>query len=280
MGRPSTSTRISLLRLAVRLGLVDGERTQDVRRRLEAAGVRTSLFVCATPRTGSNLLDGLLASTQLIGEPAEDFGAVFETEVLPFAGRTGLGDHLVRCAQRAGDTGVYSVKLHLHQHGLFLHLLRLLRGAHGLSDVDLIRTVFPQPRFVWLKRDDTVAQAVSWWRASESGSWIDSDVPRREPVFDFARIDAYVTRIRVDDEAWRTWFAANGIEPLVVTYEELVANPDRSVREILSLAAVDVPAGLVVTPRITKQSNAVSAAWIERYRSLAAVSAQPRQTVA
>ena len=223
------------------------------------------------------MLDGLLASTGLVGEPAEDFGEVFETQALPKTGRSGLSDHLVGCARRAGDTGVHATKLHLHQQELFLHLLRLLRGAHGLTDAELIAAVFPQPRYVWLKREDAVAQAVSWWRASQSAQWIDSDVVRREPDFDFHKIDAAVKRTRELNDRWHSWFSTNRIVPLVITYEGLVADPGRVVREILSFAGVEAPSGMLVSARTSRQADALSDEWIERYRSLAVASDETRR---
>jgi LPS sulfotransferase NodH len=262
--------RDSMLKYAIRLGLARAESVADLRHRIEDAGIGTCLFVCATPRTGSNLLDGLLEGTGLVGEPAEDFGEVFKTQVLPAVGRAGFGDYVVRCAHRAGKTGVFSTKLHLDQRDLFLHLLSLFRGAHGLSEGRLIAAVFPEPRFVWLRREDVVAQGVSWWRAKESGTWIHGQAGGSDEAFNFAGIDAAVRRAREQAEEWRRWFAASGIEPLEVVYEQLVADPAGIVRAILSLVAIDVPRDLVLTARTRRQADAVSEEWIRRYRELAA----------
>jgi LPS sulfotransferase NodH len=259
-----------MLRYAIRLGLARAESIPDLRHRIEGAGIGSSLFVCATPRTGSNLLDGLLAGTGLVGEPAEDFGELFETQVLPAVGRAGFGDYVVRCVDRAGETGVFSTKLHLDQRDLFLHLLSLLRGAHGFSDGRLIAAVFPEPRFVWLRREDVVAQGVSWWRAKGSGVWIHGESVTREETFDVAGIDTAVRRAREHAEDWRRWFVANGIEPLEVVYEQLVADPTGIVRAVLSLVGIDVPRDLVLTARTRRQADAVSEKWIRRYRELAA----------
>jgi LPS sulfotransferase NodH len=34
-----------------------------------------------------------------------------------------------------------------------------------------MRTTFPDPQFVWLRRADKVRQGISWWRAAETGQW-------------------------------------------------------------------------------------------------------------
>jgi len=258
--------RSPLLKAAVRLRLLPGESVRDLRHRIEETGVRTSLFVCTTPRSGSNLLDGLLASTGLVGEPAEDFGPVFETQVLPTLGRAGIGQYLLGCVSRAVG-GVYSMKLHGFQRDRFLHLLSLLRGAHGFRDGELIAAVFPRPRYVWLRRQDVVAQAVSWWKATESGVWIGAQGSGAE--FDFDGIDEGVQKMREENDAWRRWFSSAGIEPLEVLYEQLDADAGPVVRDVLSFVGIDPPRDLTVTPRNARQSDAVNAEWIRRYRELA-----------
>jgi LPS sulfotransferase NodH len=133
----------------------------------------------------------------------------------------------------------------------------------------MVAAVFPRPRFVWLRRDDVVAQGVSWWRAKGSGVWIHGQAEGSGETFDFAGIDAAVHRAREQAEDWQRWFSANGIGPLEVVYEQLVADPARIVRAILSFAGTDVPRDLVLTPRTRRQADAVSDEWIRRYRELA-----------
>ena len=76
-------------------------------------------------------------------------------------------------------------------------MLRRLRGSTGLPDGRLI-AVFPGPRYVWLTREDDVAQAVSWYRAKTTRVWLDDDQQLADPVFDYQGIDdphARVTRL-------------------------------------------------------------------------------------
>ena len=87
---------------------------------------------------------------------------------------------------------------------------------------------FPAPRFVWLRRTDTEAQARSWARALDTdvwGQWQPSaadDQPWRE---DPTRVAELAAVIREHDAAWERWFAAEGIAPVTVAFEELVADP-------------------------------------------------------
>jgi len=245
-------------------GLVWRERAADVRGRIEGGGVGRSFFLCATPRSGSNLLARLLAGTQLVGLAGERFNH----HELPGWARAHPGTYLVECAKDARGTGVLGLKLHWDQVERFLGLLRRLRGVGGLSHRELVERVFPEPSFVWLRREDEVAQGVSWWKAKTSGAWLGGREPRGEPWFDFEEIDARVRRVREHNDAWARWFAANRLDPLSITYEEVAADPLRAVRRVLVHLGLDAPAVLAVEPRTQRQADAVNEDWIRRYREL------------
>ncbi len=154
-----------------------------LRRRIEDAGVERTFFICSTPRTGSMMLADLLADTGLAGRPDEFFGEPFRQQVVPGLTRAGFDDYLVGCTEKM-QQGTFGVKLHWDQVEVFLHLLRLRRGLGGMSDAQVIEAVFPEPSHVFLTREDTVAQAVSWWKAIGSGKWVDEDSRASEPEFD------------------------------------------------------------------------------------------------
>jgi trehalose 2-sulfotransferase len=61
------------------------------------------------------------------------------------------------------------------------------------ADVAVLNRVFGATRFVYLRRDDALAQAVSWLRAEQTGVWLQSIQPARrrpsqEPYFDLDQI--------------------------------------------------------------------------------------------
>src|SRR5204863_308866 len=75
---------------------------------------------------------------------------------------------------------------------------------------------FPDPHFVWLRRDDEIAQAVSFWRAVATGHWHAWDPPPREAEFDRDAITHLLEEIRAHNAAWRAWFRENAVAPLDV----------------------------------------------------------------
>jgi LPS sulfotransferase NodH len=241
-----------------------GEDVGSVRRRLGRAGVDRSFVICTTPRSGSNMLGRLLAGTGLVGLAGERFNRY---EVPDLADRR-PGDYLVACAQDARGTAVFGLKLHWDQLPRFFGLIRRLRGTSGLSERELIEAVLPGPRFVWLRRDDSVAQGVSWWKAEKSGAWIGGRPAVGAATFDFEGIDELVRRVEKENEAWGHWFAANGLDPLVVIYEELAAQPAAAGRRVLEFLGIAIPDGLTIEPRTKPQSDDLNADWIRRYRSM------------
>jgi LPS sulfotransferase NodH len=243
-----------------------GSHVSELRRRLEAAGVERTFFVCSTPRTGSTMLGNTLAETGLVGRAGEYFGEAFRRKIVPGLTRRGFDDYLVACARHARGTGTLGVKLHWDQVDVFVHLLRLRRGLRGATDADVIDAVFPAPRHVWLTREDTLAQAVSWWRSMGSGKWTDGRAVTGEPVFDTDGIAGRERRIEEHTEAWRRWFEQNGIEPLALTYEQLAADPTATIRETLAFLGVAAPPDLTIEPTTERQADELNEDWIRRYR--------------
>jgi LPS sulfotransferase NodH len=119
----------------------------------------------------------------------------------------------------------------------------------------------PGLRYVQVIRRDKVAQAVSLWIAIQTQRWRDDDGERgatREPVYSFAAIGHLVAQLRVQEQAWTAWLD----DPLVVVYEELAAAPAQTIAALLDALGVE---GEVAGPRMRRQSDGRSQAWIERY---------------
>ncbi len=93
------------------------------------------------------------------------------------------------------------------------------------SDLAVLEDAFGALRFVHLRRCDVVGQAVSWARAEQSAYWQNGDEVRAQPRLDLAQLDNLVGTIRDHNVAWRSWFAAEAVEPLSVEYEFLATDP-------------------------------------------------------
>ena len=245
--------------------LVPRQRIGDVRRRIAAEGIASTLVLCATPRSGSTMLSRLLASSGLVGRAEE----LFHQDVLPPSARTRPGAYLAGRARQTGRNGVLGLKLHWYQAQICLGVLSGLRGAAGLSDRELLEACFPRPRFLWLERRDVVAQGVSAWKLKTTGIWLSGRPARSEPWFDFEAIRESIAILDEQARAWGEWFAANEIDPLPLVYEDVVADPTAAVRAVLDFLGVAVPDELSVELATRRQADALSEEWIRRYRELA-----------
>ncbi len=230
-----------------------------------------SYLLCGTPRTGSTLLCGLLASTGVAGRPASYFR---EPDEQAWAARLGVavaGDGsfeypaFARAVRTAGSTpnGVFAGRV---MWGTMHRIVDGLGRAAGRRDLDVLGDAFGPLHLVHLRRGDVVGQAVSWARAEQTGYWQDGDRSSVPPRYDPGLIEHLVRTVGEHEAAWRGWFAAQGVEPLPVAYEDVIADPRRAVQAILGHLGVGMPPDWRPVPRQHRQADAVSADWVRRYR--------------
>jgi trehalose 2-sulfotransferase len=209
-----------------------------------------SLLLCCTPRCGSWLLADLLEQTGVAGRPHEWF---WGDTVAANKRAWGIEDDAeYRAAVLAAGTtpnGVFSAKL-------------MWTAFEDWRPLDV-----PSPQYVWLRRGDEVAQAVSFWKAVASGHWHSWDPPAGEARYDEAAIAHLLGELRAHNESWRAWFDANGVTPLDVRYEAVAADPDGEARRVLEFLGVDAPAERLV-PRMRRVGDAENADWAARFRAV------------
>ena len=239
-----------------------------------------SYLICTTPRTGSTLLCGLMASTKVAGQPESYFR---EPDEQMWAARWDLVrssdgvfeySEFVRAALAAGrtDNGVFAARI---MWGTLDYLVDRLRSAYAApadGDFDLLNRAFGHTGLIFLHRDDVLAQAVSWHRAEQTDVWhqtdqMESKQPDREPRFDFDQICKLVQAIEEHNSAWRAWFASVGIQPYTVRYEDLDADPVGIAREILDFLGLKLPSGHLIKTRHRRLADELNAQWIDRYRA-------------
>jgi LPS sulfotransferase NodH len=225
--------------------------------------VRRSLLICFVARSGSTYLCGLLASTGVLGRPWEYFWAPNDGVANP-----GLDDVL-----RRGSTanGVFGCKFQLGQWNVLLERERL--RAPGTPDRELVEQLFPNPLYVRLRRDDRIAQAISWSRAIQTTEWsTNHPASGKEPRYDCTEIAGLLELIDDESEDWDAWFAHAGIEPHEMTYESVHADPRAAVAGIARAVGVALPDDVELRPYPgwERQSDALNEEWARRFRTEAA----------
>ena len=239
-----------------------------------------SYLICSTPRTGSTLLCGLMASTNVAGKPESYFR---EPDEQLWADRWDVGRSpdgafefadYVTGALAAGRTenGVFAARI---MWGTMDHLVDRLGTVHPPrtgGDLDLLDQAFGHTAFIHLRREDVLAQAVSWCRAEQTQVWHRSveqgaQRPERDPEFDFDQIHELVQTVEEHNAAWRAWFASVGITPYTVWYEDLDADPVGVAGEILGFLGLELPPGQLIHARNRRLADELNARWMNRYRA-------------
>jgi LPS sulfotransferase NodH len=227
-----------------------------------------SLLICGTPRSGTSLLCGYLANTSLAGHPREYYWKENELDGYKNWGVKTYAEYL-KMTKELGTTpnGVFSAKVMWGYFSDFLTKLRNLPGKEGLNDKELLDSAFSNLRFIFIQREDVVAQAVSWAIAVQTEIWFSGDTrkPKRVPDYNFGLINQFVNEIKEHNKCWNEWFKKFSVVPCVVKYEELALRPKKVVSGILNILDISHPKDLTIVPGIKKQGGEINKEWVERY---------------
>ena len=229
-----------------------------------------SYVICCVQRTGSWLLAHTLADTGYAGRPSDYFD---EAERADHTREWGLpADDLTPYVRAMWDkattpNGVFGSKLMWNDFDWLRSSIHPPAGTD--AGLEFMRTAFPDPQFVWLRRADKVRQGISWWRADVTGQWgLRPDQEPEQPAPDVDRIVRLVQFAQRCEDGWRQWFGATGIQPREVLYEDLsrdrlaVAN---AVLEFLRLPQLD--AGHLPPVRYRKQADSLTERFVDLVRS-------------
>jgi LPS sulfotransferase NodH len=241
-----------------------------------------SYIICGTPRSGSTMLCRLLESSGC-GRPESYFWRASIREIADDLGVTGGDDDpvdfsrryldAVRAEGRAG-TDVFGLRV------MFETLPELTERLGALftelADAPArFERAFGRPFYIYLSRRDKVAQAVSLYKALETGLWhrardgseLERTAPHRDAVYDGAAIAAIVDELESHDSGWRRWFVDHGIAPLRLTYEDMARDPRAGLRAVIAGLGMDVARAAGIEPLTAPLANEQSTDWIARFRA-------------
>lgn len=188
--------------------------------------------ICTEPRSGSVFLCRLLASTGMLGRPAEYFNASairFSRDIpdYPVDPEAQLAA-IPRLA--VSENGVYGLKL-------FSNHFDAVKATRWTQ-------LLPSLSFVHLERQDLLGQVISHVRAIQTQQWTSTWAAGGQPVYDRDLINGELVRLVRAQTRWRCYFARNGVPVLNLVYEHVMQSPQESVEAVGRLI------GLAETPRI------------------------------
>lgn len=242
----------------------------------------TTYIICTNPRSGSWLLSEGLASTGVAGNPREWFNIGEEQQHRALWRMEHASDldyrtylEIARAASTTGN-GVSGIKLHYYQILESADKIGSIvtSNGHGMAATTWLPSIFPGASYIWLTRRDKARQAISMAVAASTREWWSIEgltanpAPEkaRTPEFDPYLIAATELELRERDSQWQSYYRSQHITPFVIHYEDLVADYQGTVQNVLKwLKIPGVDRITVPPPRLRRQSNAQSEEWLERY---------------
>lgn len=209
-------------------------------------------LIASTQRSGSYFLSHLLTATGRMGAPLEylhpGFLATWQ-EKFGQPDRAATVKELFR--RRTSPNGWFALKAHWSHYA-------------AARDDPQLHLLFNIDRFIFIERRDRIAQAVSLATVAQTGSWISLQPTRVQPRYSAREIASALVRIDAEYRRWRDYFDANGIEPVHVYYEDLVANPEATLNRLLAHCGLD-PVEQLPEVAITPQASPRNEEWKSRF---------------
>ncbi len=233
-----------------------------------------SYIIASVQRSGTHLLCSILRSTGIAGSPEENFlskpGETWEKRWAT-PSRDAYVQRVLR--QNTAANGVFGTVVMWSYFDRMLQMLQEIPEYKDLDGAQLLAAVFNKPKYIWMRRQNQVEQAVSWAMACQTGAWTqkseDKSQSHTTPKFDFKVIDEWCKRIAAHDESWANYFRENQIEPLVLFYEEVIASHRAAAERVLEFLGLPFPPGFEIpAPAVEKQATRISKDWAARYLQL------------
>jgi LPS sulfotransferase NodH len=219
------------------------------------AAVKSKLFIAMTSRTGSTLLAQQLTRYGLGVQ--EYFNRAHIRRV---AEREGLRDYGELCAHYAATkapNGAFGVK------GPLPMMMPLFLAGEWPAAIQ-------QWKFVYTTRTNVVLQAISLVIAEKSGAW-DSRAKANYKVkdSDYSAADiVFQMRSIYQGMSWlEFFFASYGIQPLRLTFEQIVADPRKIADQVAEYCGLDEEISeLEATQPLESQTTDRNLEWEWRFR--------------
>jgi trehalose 2-sulfotransferase len=224
------------------------------------APLRKSYIIAATPRCGSTFLCTRLWATGLLGAPAEYFSYQKKrvgTKMMERLQASSPADYLGKLlSRRCSQNGVFGMSIEFND---FEEALRRFPGMlDALSPVT----------YIFVDRQDQLAQAAFMAKRVQADSGrVQQSRLAAAARYDRDLISKWLGRIERQRIGWMRWFAANAIEPFVLTYQQMTTRTDAAVLSIIELLDVenDEPQRLRIA-LAEKPSDRVSQQWAARFQ--------------
>jgi trehalose 2-sulfotransferase len=236
------------------------------------------IILCATQRCGSTLVVEDMRNSAVLGMPEEYF--------IPWTKRqtkTSWQDAFGSICKRSQSTnGISSIKIMANQLPAVEECLATFIQPKPDCSFPSVAAAFTSSKWVWLKRDNIVAQAISRVMAKQTGinhatGTFDEDHfagnllkgykddYNKNSIYRFEAILNQVVSIELENLCWKRFFEKACIQPLILVYESVIEGDDMEHLELIG-NMVNLERRISKMPRkMVKLSNSISIKWEERF---------------
>lgn len=175
------------------------------------------LFLCFTNRCGSTWIGTLLSEVGVFPSRTDgkkNFEFFNSDSIISISREANLGSmrdyisHLNRHFQ--GEVGCFATKISVDQ-------------LAWITRVGLVRDMMPRPRFLFVRRRNTLAQAISFSIALQTHRWTSNHYGNSaDPEFRPGEILELHRMILTANAHFKAYFQLHDIKPLEIVYEDMV----------------------------------------------------------
>lgn len=197
--------------------------------------IANPLFLCFTNRCGSTWIGALLAEAGVFPSKTdgkknfEFFNSDSIVSIARHVGLRSMRDYISHLNQfYRGEVGCFSTKISVDQ------LVWITRAG-------LLRDLMPQPKFLFVQRRNTLAQAISFSIALQTHQWTSNhDGNKVEPEFRPNEILNLHRMILNANAHFEAYFQLHNIEPLKLVYEDIVRKDSEVLLRVSTLLGSDL----------------------------------------
>ncbi len=216
-------------------------------------------LIAMTARSGSSWLTELIAATKLAGNPEEWFNYQDNLDgILQTYPCRNFSDYL-KCIKvdQSTPNNIFGLE------ASFPQLESVLEGSS-------LEKIFGRSfQVIYLTRNNFIKQGISLYKAVSSGYYHTTQRNKQNVAipYDNEQIKRWILHLLRHEFFWEQFFIQNSLKPFRVTYEQLIDNPNESVKNILLHIGVEV--NNLVLPIQTehqKVSNQTSEEMYEQFK--------------
>ena len=216
------------------------------------------------------MLTDVLTRTGTAGKPREYFVSRDVEEMETPAFEAYLRETM---AKTTTSNGVFGFKI-MSAHTSFLleQLVKINNLPEDTPRIDILRSFFPDLRLMYLDREDILRQAISLTKAQITDTWgltgkkgREGTAPKvKDTDYDATQIQKNIKMLWRAKEAWEQFFTESNVEPLRLTYSQLVYNRPDAIEQIYEHVDIDDKPEVLKTNH-HRMADELSEAWYFRY---------------